>query len=184
MGRRAAERELAAAIETWSRTFQDVGADLYVRAFDQRGIASLSLVKFRYFELIARAPGVTPAEIADRMGVTRATVAGVVGGFIRQGLVRKERSETDGRVSHLFLTETAQGIVDYRRSMYLLAARHVAAALSDAERETLVRIMAKAVKSNGKTEEAGLHPAARRRHGGVDMAARDAAAGGARDHGR
>jgi DNA-binding MarR family transcriptional regulator len=143
---RAGERELAAAIEAWSRTFQDMGSELYERAFALQGMASLTLVQFRYFELVARSPGITPAELAERMGVRRATVAGVVAAFLRQGLVRKQRSETDGRVSHLHLTEAARRIVEYRRQMYRAAARHVASVTSPAERRELVRIMGKAVK--------------------------------------
>jgi DNA-binding MarR family transcriptional regulator len=150
MRERRGEAALAAAIESWSRTLQDIGADLYTRAFENRGIASLSMVKFRYFELIARNPGITPAELASRMSVSRPTAAAVIGGFVGQGLVAKKRSETDGRVSHLFLTGTAQEIVEYRRSMYRLMARTIGAVLNEAELRTLALIMRKAVEGNGK----------------------------------
>jgi DNA-binding MarR family transcriptional regulator len=159
---------------------QDIGADLYVRAFAVRGIASLSVVKFRYLELIARSPGVTPAELASRMSVSRPTAAAVIGGFVRQGLVCKTRSETDGRVSHLRLTRTAQGIIDYRRSMYGLMARRIGMVLGGAEQEALARMMRKVVE-NGKSEGTGLRPASRGRHGGMDLAEAHAPARQRRD---
>jgi DNA-binding MarR family transcriptional regulator len=176
----AGEAALAAAIEEWSKTLQDIGADLYIRAFENRGIASLSMVKFRYFELIARNPGMTPAELASRMRVSRPTAAAVIGGFIRQGLVRKILSETDGRVSHLFPTRAAQEIVDYRRSMYRLMARRIGAVLDGAERESLVRMMAKVVR-DGKAEGTGIRTASGGRHGRVDLAEAHAPAGERRD---
>jgi DNA-binding MarR family transcriptional regulator len=142
--------DLSLSIEAWSKILQDTGSTLYEKAFQDRGLAGLSLVKFRYFELIAREPGIAPAALASRMGVSRPTVAAVIAGFIRQGLVRKERWSDDGRMSRLFLTDAAQGIVEDRRSMYGLAARRAAAVLDNEELRSLARLMRKAVGQDGQ----------------------------------
>ncbi|GEM_PF-806210 len=136
---------LAETLEEWSKVLQDIGSSLYLRAFADEGIASLGVVQLRYFELITRNPGVTPGELAETMAVTKPTVAGVVAALARKGLVRKGKSEADGRSSPLFLTENAERIAAYRRSMYALMARRIRRTLSARECAALSGLMRKSL---------------------------------------
>jgi DNA-binding MarR family transcriptional regulator len=146
---------LAVILESWSKALQDIGADLYQKAFADKGIAALSLVQFRYFELIARKPGITPGELARIMKVSKPTVANVLAGLARKGLIRRERSDDDGRVLRISLEEGAEEIVEYRRSMYRLMASRIRHVLSRADCAALTRTLEKALDPLGKTGSAG-----------------------------
>lgn len=147
--------DLALVLESWSRVLQDIGSDLYIKAFSNKGIAVLSMVRFRYVELIARQPGVTPGELARTMKVSKPTVANVLSALERQGLARREKSETDGRVSRVFLSKAAQEIVDYRRSMYGLMAVRIRDVLTKEESATIARLMRKSLGPLGKADRGG-----------------------------
>lgn len=140
-----AKDELAGTLETWSKVLQDIGSSLYIKAFADKGIAALSMVQFRYLELIARRPGISPGELARIMEVTKPTVADVLEALVRKGLAEKRRSEDDGRVALLFPTPKAREIIDYRRSMYARMARKIRAALDGPECAELSRLMEKSL---------------------------------------
>jgi len=143
---------LAKTLEDWSKALQDIGSSLYLKAFADKGIATLSVVQFRYLELVARKPGITPGELARIMAVTKPTVANVLEALVRKGLVAKRRSEDDGRIAFLFLTANAQEIVDYRRSMYARMAKKIGSALGGSERAELARLMEKGLEGMRKKE--------------------------------
>jgi DNA-binding MarR family transcriptional regulator len=144
------KENLALVLESWSKVLQDIGSGLYLKAFSNKGMAALSLVQFRYFELIARQPGITPGELSKVMKVTKPTVANTLAGLERRGLVRKEKSDSDGRVLHVFLAEEALEIAEYRRSMYRLMAVRIGQALTKDECVTIARIMKKALSPLSK----------------------------------
>src|SRR5512136_2102390 len=143
---------LAEILESWSRRLQDIGSGLYEKAFADRGIAALSLVQFRYFELIARSPGITPGELAGIMKVSKPTVANLLAGLERKGLIERKTSDTDARVQHIRLAEGARGIVEYRSSMYGLMAKRLRKALSAAECGTVARLLKKSLDRMGEKE--------------------------------
>ncbi len=136
---------LARILESYSLALQDIGSGLYEKAFADRGISTLSLVQFRYFELIARTPGITPGELSRVMKVSKPTVANVLAGFAQKGLIRREKSGEDGRVLHVRLAAGALEIAEYRRSMYRLMADRIRRALSREECAALERIMEKSL---------------------------------------
>jgi DNA-binding MarR family transcriptional regulator len=146
--------DLARTLEAWSKVLQDMGSDLYKKAFANHGIAPLSLGQFRYFDLIARQPGVTPGELARTMGVARPTVANTLGGLQRRGLVRRSRSETDARVQKLYLSGKAQEIADYRASMYQRMASGLRKVLSQKECASLAGLLKKSLESLSGSEGA------------------------------
>jgi DNA-binding MarR family transcriptional regulator len=147
-----AQDELAGILESWSKRLQDIGSGLYEKAFADRGISALSLVQFRYFELIARNPGITPGELAGILKVSKPTVANLLSGLERKGLIEREKSEEDARVQHIRLAEGAREIVEYRSSMYGLMARRLRKALSADECGTIARLLKKSLDRMGMKE--------------------------------
>jgi DNA-binding MarR family transcriptional regulator len=150
-----ASEDLALVIESLSKALQDIGSGLYLKAFADKGISALSLVQFRYFELIARRPGITPGELSTIMKVSRPTVANVLAGFDRKGLIRREKSVDDGRVLHVYLAAGAREIAEYRSSMYRLMADRLRRALTRKECADMTRMMRKSLDHLGKTGGAG-----------------------------
>jgi DNA-binding MarR family transcriptional regulator len=95
----------------------------------------------------------SPAEIADRTGVTRATVTGLIDTLERAGLVARAPNSADRRMTAVGITARGEKLLakilpeHFRQMAWLLAP------LSEAERKTLVRLMTKVLA------RAAEHPA-------------------------
>lgn len=91
----------------------------------------------------------TPAELAERMGVTRATITGLVDTLERAGLVTRTPHHEDRRMMSVELTSRAltllAGILPehFRRMAWLMSP------LSETERKTLVRLLTKVLARAG-----------------------------------
>ena len=85
----------------------------------------------------------TPAELADRSAVTRATMTGLIDTLVRDGLVTREPHPEDRRMMSVQLTERGiqliRGILPnhFREMAWLLQP------LTESERQTLVRLLSK-----------------------------------------
>jgi len=88
----------------------------------------------------------TPAELAEMAGVTRATMTGLIDTLERDGFVRREPDPHDRRMMSVNLTPAGQAFLSkflpehFRRTAMLMA--H----LSESERKTLVRLLAKVLQ--------------------------------------
>jgi MarR family transcriptional regulator, negative regulator of the multidrug operon emrRAB len=86
------------------------------QAIDERcarilGAAGLSEGRFAVLLLLEQGASLTPAELAEQLGVTRATVTGLIAGLERQGLVRREADPSDGRRARLDLTAAGSSAI-------------------------------------------------------------------------
>lgn len=85
----------------------------------------------------------TPAELAERTGVTRATITGLVDTLERAGLVTRKPHPEDGRMMSICLTTKGDELLrkilpnHFRRMAWLMAP------LAEDERKTLVRLLTK-----------------------------------------
>ncbi len=90
-----------------------------------------------------RAVPLSPAEIADRTGVTRATVTGLVDTLERAGLVARTPHVDDRRMTSVMITPRGDKLLKkilpahFRQMAWLLAP------LAEKERKTLVRLLTK-----------------------------------------
>ena len=128
---------LTRQLAVFSRALQEIGADLYVEAFRNAGIAALSIGQYRYLEIIHREPGVTATRLAERMGVRKPTVTAVLQALEDRGLVTRSRDASDGRVRGIRSTDTARAIFAHRDRMYARMAARIRGALSPARLELL-----------------------------------------------
>ncbi|UQE73262.1 MarR family transcriptional regulator [Gordonia sp. PP30] len=83
-----------------------------IRAYNA-GLAEHDVTDGRFAALLAidAEPGITPAALADRLVVTRATVTGLVDNLVKRDLVIREADETDRRTLALHLTEDGRATV-------------------------------------------------------------------------
>lgn len=65
-----------------------------------------------YLDYISARPGCTASELAEAIGVTKATVSATLSRLEDKGLIVRKRSESDGRVRHIFLSEEMQRSYD------------------------------------------------------------------------
>ena len=74
--------------------------------------AGLTAVQFRVLQLVAERGTCTAKEIATRMRVSQATVTSLIDKLVRQGMVRREKSQVDRRQVNIVLTEHGHETVD------------------------------------------------------------------------
>jgi len=85
----------------------------------------------------------TPADLAERAGVTRATMTGLIDTMVRDGFVTREHDSGDRRMMRIHLTakghETLRGLLPG----YFKQVASQLAGLTEEERKTLVRLLNK-----------------------------------------
>ncbi|MEC7947971.1 MAG: MarR family transcriptional regulator [Myxococcota bacterium] len=65
----------------------------------------LNLSQWRVLAAVAERPGRTAAEVVRVTPMDKGIVSRATRGLLERGLLRREASQRDGRLSHLFLTE-------------------------------------------------------------------------------
>lgn len=110
--------------------------ELYGR--DLARAAGLTAVQVRVLQVIAETGRTTPTAIANRMGVSQATISALIDRLEAKGLVRRTRSDTDRRQTNLTLTD--EGTEALSRAPDALQQRYVKRfeALPDWEQSMIV----------------------------------------------
>lgn len=72
--------------------------------------ADLNLSQWRVLAAIAEKPGRTAVEVVQMTPMDKGIVSRATKALLEAGLVRREASQADGRVSHLFLTGPGQAL--------------------------------------------------------------------------
>jgi MarR family transcriptional regulator, negative regulator of the multidrug operon emrRAB len=90
------------------------------------------------------APGeITPADLAQKTGVTRATISGLLDGLEKDGLVERRPDPQDRRLTRLYLTKGGEQLLDRVRPPYCEWFSSIIEPLSQEERLQLVNILQK-----------------------------------------
>ncbi|WP_370287238.1 MarR family winged helix-turn-helix transcriptional regulator [Pseudooceanicola nanhaiensis] len=74
--------------------------------------AGMTAVQFRVLQIIAEHGHATPTAIANRMGVTQATMTALINKLVERQLVERRRSETDRRQTNVCITPRGAEAVD------------------------------------------------------------------------
>ncbi|MDK3017078.1 MarR family winged helix-turn-helix transcriptional regulator [Pseudodonghicola flavimaris] len=84
--------------------------ELYGRELAQA--AGLTAVQFRVLQVVGEKSPCTATAIAQRMGVSQATVTSLVDKLVRQGMVERQRSEKDRRQTNIVPTDKGRATLD------------------------------------------------------------------------
>ena len=108
--------------------------------------AGLTAVQLRVLQIIAENDGCHPSEIAERMGVSQATVSVLIKKLEQFGLIERQQSAADRRQVDLILTDRGAEKIDSAPDA--LQQRYVAAfeALEDWEQAMLVAALERVAK--------------------------------------
>lgn len=84
-----------------------------------------------------------PSTIADNLGVTRATITGLLDGLERDGLVQRQHNTIDRRALTICLTEKGRDLLDAVVPVQAREFNEVLAPLNREEKQTLARLLLK-----------------------------------------
>jgi len=85
----------------------------------------------------------TPAGLADKTGVTRATISGLLDGLEKDGLIERRPDPEDRRLIRVHLTPAGHGFLDKIRPGYCRWLSSIVEPLSEEERQQLVLLLEK-----------------------------------------
>lgn len=92
-------------------------------------------------KVLADADGKTMTELAVALGVQPPTVTKMVTRLSSQGYLRRQASDTDGRLSRVYLTETGQELVLSVDKAWKRLEREAMAGLDDKDRKRLRKML-------------------------------------------
>lgn len=104
---------------------------------------------------ISQVSGLDQKSLATLMAFDSTSVGQVIDALESKGLVRRVGSPTDRRVKHVEITKAGQSFVDETRPKILAAQRKALACLSEAERKTLLDLMARVIEANPEHDRPG-----------------------------
>jgi DNA-binding MarR family transcriptional regulator len=87
--------------------------------------------------------GITPSACADRTGVTRATVTGLLDGLERDGWVKRKPIPGDRRMLRVELTKMGRQRLTEMLPGHFCRTKKLTAYLTDAEKQTLIELLKK-----------------------------------------
>ena len=107
------------------------------------GKHGMSQGKFTVLMILNRNPdqGVNPSELADRAGVTRATMTGLLEGLEREKLISRQGDRVDRRRAVVRLTPAARTMLDGLLPEYFNQLHHLMADLSEADKARLTEFL-------------------------------------------
>jgi len=105
----------------------------------------MSQGKFTVLMLLNRNPeqGVNPSELADRAGVTRATMTGLLEGLEREKLISRHGDRSDRRRAVVRMTAAARAFMDNLLPDYYTRVHELMNDLSEEEKLELTRLLHK-----------------------------------------
>lgn len=91
--------------------------------------------------------GITPSCLADKVGVTRATISAMLRRMKRDGLIYSFSDLEDGRGKKVCLSEKGWNFLNEVLPGHYLRITNLMGNLSETERETLIKLLKKIVKN-------------------------------------
>ena len=121
------------------------GSDL-MAAFDTiLSRSGLSQGRFLTLIVMNRAPdeAITPSTLAQRLGVKRATMTGLLDGLQKDGLIERRAHPNDRRKVGVILTASGRHILDSTLPEYYRHYAKLTTYLDEGERQTLISLLKK-----------------------------------------
>ncbi|MGL5806721.1 MAG: MarR family winged helix-turn-helix transcriptional regulator [Xenococcaceae cyanobacterium] len=133
-----------ASVET-CLAFLQTTADVYRALEVHFARYHLSMGKFTLLMQLLQAGrgGLAPSQCADRSGVTRATITGLLDGLEKDGLVERKPYLNDKRRLYVQLTEKGRHLLNKILPDHFCRTTNLMANLSETDKQTLIGLLAK-----------------------------------------
>ncbi|MBI5568017.1 MAG: MarR family transcriptional regulator [Chloroflexi bacterium] len=103
--------------------------------------ADLSVPQFRTLAVIDRNANASLSDVAEHIGLTLPSMSKLIDGLVARKLVTRQTDPTDRRRMTLALTRSGQAALEASRAATRACLAESLAALTDAERATVVKAM-------------------------------------------
>jgi len=126
-------------------TFLDTTAEVH-QAFDAHFARyNLSMGKFSLLIQLFVAPekGLTPSEFAERSGVTRATITGLLDGLEKEDLVKRQPYPEDRRKLTIILTDKGRELISTMLPDHFCRTTNMMSNLTASEEKTFIKLLGK-----------------------------------------
>jgi len=132
------------AAETYM-TLLGLADDILLATDSHMARHGISQGRMRVLSQLLRSPGtaLSPCALAEKIGVSRATVTGLLDGLERKGLVRRERSPQDRRSVRIRLLPEGRRLLDRLLPDRFRCIAKLMAPLSERQRGELRRLLMK-----------------------------------------
>jgi MarR family transcriptional regulator, temperature-dependent positive regulator of motility len=120
----------------------------------------LTSVQFAALATIGATPGIDQATLAHAIAFDRPTTGGVIDRLETKGFVRREITKVDRRMRHLYLEPAGKAILDGATPIVRRVQDLMLEGLTEAERATLLQLLAKALRAVGDASRPTQKPAA------------------------
>jgi DNA-binding MarR family transcriptional regulator len=85
----------------------------------------------------------SPADLAEALNVTRATVTGLLDGLQRDGLIERKQAQTDRRMVQVSLTQSGLGLIDQLLPLHFARIQELMAGIDPSEKEQMRSLLSK-----------------------------------------
>lgn len=134
----------------WLRFVSNHVSDAFQEKVESRGVTVSEWVVLR--QLFER-NAVAPSQLADELGMTRGAISKLIDRLVKKSLARKEAAGAqDRRYLSVSLTVKGQSLVPRLAALADQNDEEFFSGLSDAQRETLLRLMRTVVRMQGLRE--------------------------------
>lgn len=101
----------------------------------------LTLQQLRALHLIRQQPGMTMGDLAQSLAITKASTNALVNRLVRNKWVGRVQDKQDRRISHLFLSKSAETNIQHTLDQKRAIIRQAFSSLSQADQKQLNRIL-------------------------------------------
>jgi DNA-binding MarR family transcriptional regulator len=143
-----------ASVET-CLTFLDTTAEVYAALDVHFARYGLSVGKFTLLMqlFVSADEGLTPSDFAERVGVTRATITGLLDGLEREELVKRQPHPADRRMLAIELTEKGRELISKMLPDHFCRTADMMANLTATEKKTFIKLLGKLRTGTGAMRE-------------------------------
>lgn len=131
--------EVRKAFNTFLKMYKDASEEVY----EEINFRKIKGKRFKYLKVIGQKNEVTLTELAEHFNLSKPTVNEVINQFEINGFVGKRRSETDKRVSYIYLTDIGRILATTNELESKKAVDKMYARLSNKELKILTKIFSK-----------------------------------------
>lgn len=143
--------EVAEALFEFEPQFNDKIATLIVPARNEK--LALTRSQFKALILLMFGPGRTATELGEALGMTKASLTGILDVLESLGLAARKSDPEDRRKARLYLTAAGRKLCEGKKKEFDAKLEARLATLSDADRAALARHLAAAASILKKLEE-------------------------------